>query len=1052
MSSQFVLLVFISLIAISHSQACTSHAECTAGDMVCDQTNNCVAPSTCYTSPSECGDFLLYDINGYSYELCNQNQNCAPNTCTSHDDCNNLSNASGPVPVCISGTCVASNSCPEDYFWMCDQSDGTEDFNICNLRSEKCERATTCSSHSECAQLFHNGQGEHIPYCDASGQCSSKSCSVHADCQVLGVDSDGLSAVCNQGQCQSAARCVPDNVGNRCTQEDNNGVVHNSCNTSFGRCVESPTACTDFSDCSPYYGQSGPTPVCNPTLGCVTANSCAASNVSTYCTQTDGTISLSLCDTSTSKCTSGSCNSTEDCQSITDGSNSIFDCIAGFCQVISCDPYGSSCQFPHLDGRCNVQTGVCVKAECASDQDCVDVFSGSYLTKCQSGYCYDFSCGQRSDCDSATTRSDLTIVCEGRCALVNECSEDNPNNCWQSDDSGSYSTCNLTTNRCAPYPAACSSDSDCQGLSYYDNLTPVCSAGQCQSVSCDSTNLSSVCVHADHTLCNVSEGRCTKNKCQTDLDCLQLSDGVNSFTSCESGVCLAAVDCSGGNYTICPSGQICDGNSCVATVHCSADWSMCANAQRSDGTLLPVCNGDECVIGVDCSSDPTVCSGVVNQNGEMMEICSPSGECVPSVACTADTDCAGYINNSGILVARCTGSICEPLYCHSSPTECNGGVDPASGNPLNVCFNGYCVYQADCSSYPANCVGVSDSSGNLLEQCISGVCSQENCPSGTTLQNGICSSTDCQSMSTEITDWLRNTYPQVNAEIVDNQINIAAYYDFPNDCYQPSVGLVPVFKNSVAEWESFQNAETLTPTPTRLEVNLSSLNDYLSNDTVCIRGTGSEVKFTCHVHYMVEYKVSALKAWRFALEVKLNDTAEEIISLGLVIDDLPPQAVQMNLGTSLLDGPDGNPVNNTTEFTAGETITFRVTPPSEISHLIGGDVQAVLLTDTTQSPPLYVYVTDSSTSSPASSGGVDVQLPLNMSSTSLKISITVAWTFNSSARRLLNEGTPQKQVVVYSASVSVKGNERPQTSLVGDSSERLFSIPFLAMLILLMAF
>ncbi len=317
----------------------------------------------------------------------------------------------------------------------------------------------------------------------------------------------------NQECCTSDLTCE----GSFCLSSQG-GACMNSGDCAGGLdCIssEDPTFSCDFAQPS----QAAITCVCGTFVQCVVADDCIPDVSSAG--------ALLLCCDGT--CATGECCADADCTTEANGA-----CVDHLCEY----PKIPTCQVdddciagagPVTPSRCC--GGVCVAAECCTDDDCTAQPNGICLdTVCE--YEAEPQCEVASDCVAGAVGEGEPLCCDGTCAL-GECCVDG--DCTD----GTNGAC--VDNLCV-YGAGCATDNDCIPAVGEAGIPPICCEGVCVSIEC--------CMADEQTnpRCPVGtacfEGVCDP-VCKGDGDCANgtccCPDG-----SCDAG-CCAPVDNGNGN-------------------------------------------------------------------------------------------------------------------------------------------------------------------------------------------------------------------------------------------------------------------------------------------------------------------------------------------------------------------------------------------------------------------------------------------------------------------------------------------------------------------------
>jgi len=704
-------------------QVCATDAECaTQIGLTCDGSN-CV--KTCISHP-DCSDPLN--------PVCDfTTGNCAPG-CATNQDCSHIPSApycnlDDTPPTCWANQCIprnGNNDCINPDKPVCNSADGAcislctsnNDCStypgkvyVCEVSTGKCKfscrssldcdtganntsppgdvllghcdtaaipaQCVQCTSDDQCTHLF----GGHA-VCDPTLGCHYRECASHFDCEdpTLSQCSDGTCVACS-----SADHCAQFSVFRACQ-------VY----SGASRCVQ---PCANHFDCL-YDGVTG---LALPFAEASTASQCSGGGC-IPCSGTDESCSI-FSDVYMGhplKCVGGAacapveCLVDDDCtdptKSVCDSNFTCVECAnndecAQFGFAIVCVP-GQGCvnapnsTFCVAHADCTLpETPVCVFGSCVAQCDiiphaCAQFFNETFCSSAPAtaGQCLTPSCNHNEDCISTPA----TPIC--------------------SSDGGNAPACH----------AECTTDTECQEWSQYDN--PVCTGGACVPGEC---RLSVDCDDPLLPICNpltfVCEATCTDNTqctkfvdtrfcntgicvfaCRTDSDCLEPDypfctygtttlDGTGTIRGC-SAACGSQAN---------PCHQFYDNYMCDTTSGgCKAVSAGCAQDSDCMNPALPSCRAgaggaDECQVYMDCTS-PDMKSGIIaNRCFQFAEytLCNPAtGECViPD--CKVDYDCknpALPLCDKGICVDDCTQTVdlCsrfdEHSFCRPTPDEVTG--------------------------------------------------------------------------------------------------------------------------------------------------------------------------------------------------------------------------------------------------------------------------------------------------------------------------------------------------------------------------------------------
>ncbi|AKF06837.1 matrixin family metalloprotease [Sandaracinus amylolyticus] len=236
------------------------------------------------------------------------------------------------------------------------------------------------------------------------------------------------------------------------------------------------------------------------------------------------------------------------------------------------------------------------------------------------------------------------------------------------------------------------------------------------------------------------------------------SGGTSSLrTDDQNGICAlyprsGTSDCT---TTGCPSGQVCEGGTCVTMTGDGDVCSPCSSqADCTNGACLQYPGGAGAFCGRACTSSAQCGSDTcvnVGGSGQCVRLSGGQPSCTStSTGCTSDSQCSS--------TQRCntTTRMCEPRPTTGGPigADCSAGTDCQSG----LCFAGRCSQSCDWLN-PASCPGGWYCSGEATGSCGGGggVCVQgtagtraigESCSAATECASLYCASGRCSTPCT----------------------------------------------------------------------------------------------------------------------------------------------------------------------------------------------------------------------------------------------------------------------------------------------------------------
>jgi hypothetical protein len=533
-----------------------------------------------------------------------------------------------------------------------------------------------CPSDAVCDRQPCVGEDPDCSGCGLGGTCV-------LDCEPLDPDCT------NQFICDRLQRCCAED--GRCDSMN--------CPVADEDCLE----CEEGGDC--VLGCTPLDPDCTPASGCERDGDCSDG---LFCN------GVELCNPLTKLCiagvppcssTGGQCDEIRDaCSTPQEGCTANGDCDDGmYCNGAErCNPFTHACapgMRPCDDTgasatqTCVESTDSCISSSaCQTNDDCDDglfcdgvetchVLSGLCLIGARP--CHDLGTNATETC----TEGVVGAVCNPLpgCTTNGDCDDglfcNGPETCASGDCAGGAAPCNPTTqtcnesqDACAPLPAGCTTNADCNdGL--FCNGNETCSSGTCSAGAPPDCNDGVACT-AD--ACNESADACDHLPDHGDCD-----DGM----FCNGAETCSASGCQPGSSVNCN-----DGVACTADM-CSEDNDACVNLDDDtacdDGLF---CNGSENCTPAGCQPGNDPCPG---------NFCDEAGN--HCVDCLTNTDCG-----DGLF---CNGA----ETCNTATGACQAGANPCPGEMCNETSNACveCLIDANCSD-GLFCNGVED--------CAAGAC------------------------------------------------------------------------------------------------------------------------------------------------------------------------------------------------------------------------------------------------------------------------------------------------------------------------------------------
>ena len=328
---------------------------------------------------------------------------------------------------------------------------------------------------------------------------------------------------------------------------------------------------------------------------------------------------------------------------------------------------------------------------CSSDAECG--FGSVCLAKgeCGTAPCDFCSAGQvcvtleSGEQTCSVPECDSSADCEGeeQC-IAGLCTE---STCSTKDDCPAGKICNQLTSACVDPPEACASDAQCPGGEVCITDMGVCVIGCPDDASCGAGQICDQSTRVCITGCRSDENCPEGQTCGADNKCV-----AGQPTTCADVSCDATQRCNpntlqcddvctsdAGQPNSCPAGQVCNG----ATGACEQDGCPGQDPNQCDGNAVsPYWSTTLCAC-VECL-DSTQCGG-----GEQ---CNSNGQCTGACTVACDPSVAGTCG---------TGDAASLPYCIANCcVECISAADCA-GN--DICLDGFCGAQPDCSADPNAC-------------------------------------------------------------------------------------------------------------------------------------------------------------------------------------------------------------------------------------------------------------------------------------------------------------------------------------------------------------
>jgi hypothetical protein len=405
------------------------------------------------------------------------------------------------------------------------------------------------------------------------------------------------------GACQNAAQC---DDGNACTTDTCNAGVCGHVNNNLA--CNDGNACTQTDTCQNGVCVGGNNVACQPLDGCHTAGVCNPQN---------GACSQPL------KANGTACNDNNGCTQ-----NDV--CNAGVCSgsALACQPLDGC----HSAGACNPMTGQCSNPLKADGSACSDNNSCTQTDTCQAGVCVGSmpvmcpaadACHVQGVCNVATGMCDNNVKQDGTpcddgssctqsdICIAGMCTGQNPVVCPAPDGCHDAPICNPMTGQCAnPVKADGSSCDDGNPCSQTDTcMNGVCVGGN--PVICSPKD-------SCHTagLCSPATGMCSEPTKNDGSSCDD-GDACTQIDSCKGGVCTGATPVNCSAKDACHDVGVCDPMSGMCNDPFKADGATCDDKNEctdADACGMGACagkakpNGTPCSIGT-CENGTCTASG-----------------------------------------------------------------------------------------------------------------------------------------------------------------------------------------------------------------------------------------------------------------------------------------------------------------------------------------------------------------------------------------------------------------------------------------------------------
>jgi hypothetical protein len=670
---------------VACNAACTSDADCLAGN-ICDPKTNlcgdkkrlgqpCMATTECLT-----GDFCVDSV-------C-----CGSSTCGTCQACNVVGKA---------GSCSNVAAGDAEPHTRCTPQPPCGNTGACN-GGGACEQA---SAGVSCGAASCSGTtSTPVSHCTGAGACATP---MTSSCSPYVCGATACKTGCaGDGDCIAPFTCQGAAGSMSCALKKNGLTCQ-----SGGQCISGN--CVDGVCCG--------APSCAPCQACNLAGdgSCAPVAAGTAAP-------AAFCaDQGASTCgTNGKCDGHGGCQGYADGT--------------VCSPATCPASSPTL-----TKAGACLNGSCVKPtQGCAPYFCNG-VSACQA------TCGSKSDCAQGYYCTGVGGMClqqkdNGQpCMTGDECSSTFcvDNVCCGSQSCPSCKACNVQgmAGACSPMiigsvdpngsctdqgPTSCGNNGKCDG------------AGNCQKYPNGTTCSQAAC--ADATTLNLA-GQCTSGQCKaTPHPCAPYSCSNNACAS----TCNGDGDCASGTYCSGPGGT-CVANKALGDSCDPAAPNHCALGYCVDGVCCDTACTGACV---SCAlpGKKGTCSKAMLGAGDPHGICQDMhpASCGTSGLCDGNGGCASYAPDT-----VCSTDLCPPTTStHTKPGTCATGSCTADTEPCDpfMCgTNGKCL--GTCTKKDDCTPGHYCSAGTCVAQKDQGsMCNgNDECGTGYCVENICCGSASC---------------------------------------------------------------------------------------------------------------------------------------------------------------------------------------------------------------------------------------------------------------------------------------------------------------------
>lgn len=560
-----------------------------------------------------------------------------------------------------------------------------------------CRIATCAPGFADCDRVASNG-------CETPLNTSSNCGACGAVCNLPHADELCTAGTCQVQTCEPGYANCDGSPVNGC--ETKLGTTAN-CSACGAACnlANAAEACVDGAcqvlTCEPGYANcdGSPSTGCEVHLGTLTdcascGDACNLDHASETCSA--GKCKVLSCEPGYADCDHVAANGCETplgtttncgaCGQACDLAHSSESCVAGSCQVLTCEPGYANCDNSPANG-CETPLGTTANCgacgvSCETQPNTIPYCTnGSCQYACKAGY---------SDCDGLPG-------CEKAGACGPSCSA------ALCDDNN-----------------ACTTDF-CDSAGQCAHSTMSCSDGnECTTDSCNPATGCTFTAVAPGTLCRTDDNKCTNDVCSTNGQCSHPPLSCDDGNSCTADSCDPVSGCI--NKAVQP-GSSCatDGDECTDDICNSA--GVCTHAAKTCDDHNE-CTENKCIPSSGCSFQPLSPSASCASDGDACtsDFCDGHGACThlgincdDSNECTTDscipTSGCDHKPRTGAACASdgkaCTTDVCDGTgMCTHPDISCNDGnecTDDTCNPNTGVCAHNNRGFGSACSSDDLAC-------------------------------------------------------------------------------------------------------------------------------------------------------------------------------------------------------------------------------------------------------------------------------------------------------------------------------------------------------------